>query len=38
VISDMKKDEVLLEYQFFVNSAGGLGNLAAGNVTEQFVL
>jgi len=38
IISDMKKDEVLLEYQFFVNSAGGLGNLAAGNVTEQFVL
>jgi len=38
VISDMKKDEVLLEYQFFVNSAGGLGNSVAGNVTEQFVL
>ena len=38
VISDVKKDEVLLEYQFFVNSAGGLGNPAASNVTEQFVL
>jgi len=38
IISDMKKDEVLLEYQFFVNSAGGLGSPAASNVTEQFVL
>lgn len=38
VISDMKKDEVLLEYQFFVNSAGRLGNPAVSNVTEQFVL
>lgn len=38
VISDMKKDEVLLEYQFFVNSAGGLGNPTVSNVTEQFVL
>ena len=37
-ISDMKRDEVLFEYQFFVNSAGGLGNPAVSNVTEQFVL
>ena len=36
-ISDMKKDEVLLEYQFFVNSGAGLEN-AVNSVQEQFVL
>lgn len=36
-ISDMKKDEVLLEYQFFVNSGAGLEN-AVNSVPEQFVL
>ncbi len=36
-ISDMKKDEVLLEYQFFVNSGTGLENTVK-HVSEQFVL
>lgn len=36
-ISDMKKDEVLMEYQFFVNSGAGLEN-AVNSVQEQFVL
>ena len=36
-ISDMKKDEVLMEYQFFVNSAAGLENVV-NSVQEQFVL
>ena len=36
-ISDMKKDEVLLEYQFFVNSGAGLENVV-NSVQEQFVL
>lgn len=36
-ISDMKKDEVLQEYQFFVNSGAGLEN-AVSSVQEQFVL
>lgn len=36
-ISDMKKDEVLLEYQFFVNSGAGLENTVK-SVREQFVL
>ena len=36
-ISDMKKDEVLMEYQFFVNSGMGL-ETAVKHVSEQFVL
>lgn len=36
-ISDMKKDEVLMEYQFFVNGGAGLEN-AVNSVQEQFVL
>jgi len=36
-ISDMKKDEVLLEYQFFVNS-GTVPENAGKHVSEQFVL
>ena len=36
-ISDMKKDEVLLEYQFFVNS-GTVPENAVKHVSEQFVL
>ena len=38
VISDMKKDEVLMEYQFFVNSATVFGSTAVSNVSEQFIL
>jgi len=36
-ISDMKKDEILMEYQFFVNSAT-LEYVATDNIQEQFVL
>ena len=36
-ISDMKRDEVLFEYQFFVNS-GAVQENTAKRVSEQFVL
>ncbi len=37
-ISDMKKDEVLMEYQFFVDSAAVFENTLVSNAQEQFML
>lgn len=37
-ISDMKKDEVLLEYQFFVGTGMALENAMANNLQENFML